>query len=103
MAEHIILLTDEDEAALSFLTEQRNLMMPPPPMGSTGPPPMSPDDMLAQLVQMPLQSAKQQVASVVIPLEEMLADVPPEAREAAIGKVKSPAAQMLLRTRLAQR
>lgn len=102
MPAHTLLLSDTEEAALLFLTEQHNLTAPPPLPGTDPAPPWSPDDMLYRLVQMPLASAQQQVIAVVVPLEELLGDTPPEQQAAMIAKVRSPAAQMMLRARLAQ-
>lgn len=99
MPSYTVNITDEQQLALEYDTEQRNSMPSPVPPGSPQPPPLTPQDVLQQSVAQHLDMLGHSVQSVIAPLEQMLLNASPEGREGLIAGLERKSLQNFLRRR----
>ena len=97
MPSYTVTITDEQQLALEYDTEQRNSMPMPVPPGESQPPPLTPQEVLQQSVAQHLDMVARSVQSVIAPLEQMLLNASPEGREGLIAGLERTSLQNYLR------
>lgn len=89
MAEYVLILDEETDAALAFHVERANALRQRP--GSAGGPLMTAIDVLQAQIAQGLVSTKARLHGAVEQIEEMLLPLTPTQRVALIQRIPSPA------------